>query len=551
MKREFFNNVKVQLLCLAVIPVLGILTIAGFAWRASNKQSAMLAESYEEIAPSIDILGHMGMQRARVGYFIWAALANEADQKSRDSFIKKAHEAFEEFKKNEVLYSQGNLSPESAKNYESAKNVQKEFYQLTESLIKKLEQNTKEANAEVYVAVNGGAWHKMAITYQNFMAANMKLFRELIVEKNAEQKSFRAFVSMMMILVSLSALILVVAISFIISNRIIKTLKRTSLGLQQVGTHLSGSIDYLSEAGQGLSQSTTASAASLEETVASLEEMSSVVKMNSDNSKQAAALSQSSRDNAEKGYSEITQLIGAMKEISDSSRKIEEIIGVIDDIAFQTNLLALNAAVEAARAGEQGKGFAVVAEAVRSLAQRSAVAAKDISSLIRESVEKVDNGALVADKSGLVLQSIVDSVKKVADLNNEIAAASAEQATGIQQISKAMNQLDQSSQSNASSSGEIASTAQELKTQASSLQGFVVSLSAMIESSSPAVALETPVVLPSKKVEAPVAKVLLLKSKKYSKAPTVEAPKKSAPIHQIPFDDEEELTRKVGSTEGF
>jgi methyl-accepting chemotaxis protein len=165
-----------------------------------------------------------------------------------------------------------------------------------------------------------------------------------------------------------------------------------------------------------------------------------------------------------------------MTEISDSSKKIEDIINVIDDIAFQTNLLALNAAVEAARAGEQGKGFAVVAEAVRALAQRSAVAAKDISSLIKENVSKSDQGAEIANASDKVFKSILESVRKVAELNSEIATGSQEQANGIQQISQAMSQLDQASQGNAASAEEVASSSEEMSAQARILVNLVMEL---------------------------------------------------------------------------
>lgn len=169
-----------------------------------------------------------------------------------------------------------------------------------------------------------------------------------------------------------------------------------------------------------------------------------------------------------------------MNDISKSSKKIEEIIAVIDDIAFQTNLLALNASVEAARAGEHGKGFAVVADAVRSLAQRSAIAAKDITGLIKESVEKIERGTLKSAKSGEMLQSIVQSVKKVSDLNNEISVASEEQSTGIAQIGKAMNQLDQSVQTNAASSEEIAGTADEINNQAQIMKNVVDELNVVV-----------------------------------------------------------------------
>ncbi|MNT42633.1 Methyl-accepting chemotaxis protein II [compost metagenome] len=170
-----------------------------------------------------------------------------------------------------------------------------------------------------------------------------------------------------------------------------------------------------------------------------------------------------------------------MHDISKASKKIEEIINVIDDIAFQTNLLALNASVEAARAGEQGRGFAVVAEAVRTLAQRSAAAAKDITTLIKDSVEMIGRGTNLADKSGEVLKNIVTTVKKVSDLNNEISAASEEQSVGIQQISKAMADLDQSVQSNAASSEEIASTAEEIRNQSRTMNQVTVDLKEIVE----------------------------------------------------------------------
>jgi methyl-accepting chemotaxis protein len=205
----------------------------------------------------------------------------------------------------------------------------------------------------------------------------------------------------------------------------------------------------LNKTSDTLSRSSEKQAASIEETAASLQELAAMVQQNSQSASLASELAQKSSGAAQLGGDQITGLISSMREISQSSKKIEEITSVIDDIAFQTNLLALNAAVEAARAGEQGKGFAVVAEAVRTLAHRSAQAAKEISQLIRTTVEKVVSGEKAADSSGVALSEIIASIQKMTDLNKEIATASKEQATGIQQLTIAMNDIDMSIQSNA------------------------------------------------------------------------------------------------------
>lgn len=280
--------------------------------------------------------------------------------------------------------------------------------------------------------------------------------------------------------VSVVCLFLLVGTVFFVARGIANQVSDLSSKLRQSSNTVTEAIQQLSSAGQSLSESSTASAASLEETVASLEELSSMVKMNAANAKEAASLSKQSSESAQHGENEILALMASMSEISDSSQKIEEIINVIDDIAFQTNLLALNAAVEAARAGEQGKGFAVVADAVRALAQKSAEAAKDISALIKDSVVKVDQGTKKATDSGAVLKSIVSSVKKVADLNDEISTASEEQSHGISQISSAMSQLDSSVQTNAASSEEIASTSDEIHNQSVLMENVVKDLNQVV-----------------------------------------------------------------------
>ncbi len=232
---------------------------------------------------------------------------------------------------------------------------------------------------------------------------------------------------------------------------------------------VSRSAEEISTGNRNLSERTEEQASSLEETASSMEEMTSTVRQNADNAAQANQLAAAARGQAEKGGAVVAQAVGAMQAINVSSKKIADIIGVIDEIAFQTNLLALNAAVEAARAGDQGRGFAVVASEVRGLASRSAGAAKEIKALIQDSVAKVEQGSKLVNDSGLTLSEIVASVKKVTDIVSEIAAASHEQASGIDQVNRAITQMDEVTQHNAALVEEATSAAQALSEQASRL----------------------------------------------------------------------------------
>jgi methyl-accepting chemotaxis protein len=222
-----------------------------------------------------------------------------------------------------------------------------------------------------------------------------------------------------------------------------------------------------------LSSRTEEQASSLEETAASMEELTSTVKQNADNARQANQLAVSASSVAVKGGSVVAEVVGTMGAINASSRKIVDIIGVIDGIAFQTNILALNAAVEAARAGEQGRGFAVVAAEVRNLAQRSAAAAKEIKTLIDDSVSKVEEGSNQVAEAGKTMDEIVDSVKRVTDIMAEITAASQEQTSGIEQINQAITQMDQVTQQNAALVEEAAAAASSLQEQAANLSQVV------------------------------------------------------------------------------
>ncbi len=225
----------------------------------------------------------------------------------------------------------------------------------------------------------------------------------------------------------------------------------------------------IAEGNNDLSARTEQQASALEETAASMEQLGATVRQNADSAKQANQLAQSASTIAVEGGNVVGQVVETMKGINDSSRKISDIISVIDGIAFQTNILALNAAVEAARAGEQGRGFAVVASEVRSLAGRSAEAAKEIKSLINASVERVEHGTTLVDQAGATMAEVVSSIRRVTDIMGEISAASNEQALGVAQVGEAVTQMDQATQQNAALVEEMAAAASSLKSQAGEL----------------------------------------------------------------------------------
>ncbi|MGH7263536.1 MAG: methyl-accepting chemotaxis protein, partial [Candidatus Rokuibacteriota bacterium] len=256
-------------------------------------------------------------------------------------------------------------------------------------------------------------------------------------------------------------------------NRFVDRLHGIVRQVRTVALHVIAASHQLTAATEQLSVASQKQAASLEETAASLEEITGTVKQTADNARQASELAVGSRDTAQEGRQVVGAAVGSMGAITEASTRIAEIITVIDEIAFQTNLLALNAAVEAARAGEQGRGFAVVAAEVRSLAQRSAAAAKQIKRLIHDSVSKVEDGARLVVRSGRSLEQIVSSVKQVTDIVGEIAAASQEQAIGIDQVNRAVTQMDQVVQRNAVQTQDLTATARDLAGQAAELQTLV------------------------------------------------------------------------------
>ncbi|MDW8468000.1 MAG: methyl-accepting chemotaxis protein [Burkholderiales bacterium] len=270
-------------------------------------------------------------------------------------------------------------------------------------------------------------------------------------------------------------------------RRMVEALTGTVQRIKASADAVSAASQQIASGNADLSSRTEQQAASLEETASSMEELTATVKQNAENARQANQLAAGASEIAQKGGEMVSEVVATMQGISASSKKIADIIGVIDGIAFQTNILALNAAVEAARAGEQGRGFAVVASEVRNLAQRSAAAAKEIRQLIEDSVGRIEHGSALVERAGQTIAELVGAVKRVTDIMGEITAASQEQSGGIEQVNQAVMQMDQATQQNAALVEEAAAAAESLKEQARVLLEAVATFR-LKETAQPAVA---------------------------------------------------------------
>ncbi|WP_413568653.1 methyl-accepting chemotaxis protein [Bdellovibrio sp. HCB117] len=305
-----------------------------------------------------------------------------------------------------------------------------------------------------------------------------------VISSKAEIKAAAANATWYIVGWSTGLSILAMFIAFMFLKKPMKALAGIAEKLQETGLGVAQASREITKSSQDLSTAASTAAASIEQTTSATEEMSSMIKLNAEHTREAKNLAEDAQTKARAGKDEVEKLIFSMGEIAKSSKKIEEIITVIDDIAFQTNLLALNAAVEAARAGEQGKGFAVVAEAVRALAQRSATSAKEISDLIRDSVEKIENGHEVVQASGTMLTEIVQRIEKLTSVNIEISTASSEQAQGVTSINMSINEIDRVTQGNASAAEECATNAEILSDRSAQMHSMVQELTQIMEGKS-------------------------------------------------------------------
>ena len=482
MIKKWFKGVRGKLVFMAILPILAITGMYLVAINGLASQSRDIAVFANSRVPVTRQIGNLRIALNAVLRYSFLALANE-NLIERAEAIKEANAKVKMYEEASTFLKSALVSPTNKKLLEDCENDWHKITEVLKVVFPMLESNTAKDNlsAKTLMLTQLHEHSKAIIEIVGKLYDGVEKVNQEI-KGRAEQNT--QYITWVMAACALFSGVLLLLIGFFTANNLAKNLGIVSSQISEASRQVSAASEQLSTASQQLSSGATEAAASLEETVSSIEELTSMVRLNADNSKEAAILSTSNSQVAQSGEVEINNLVIAVGEVAKSSKEIEDIINVIDDIAFQTNLLALNAAVEAARAGEQGKGFAVVAEAVRNLSQRSADAAKDITLLIKNSVSKTNDGVKFADQSGVVLKEIVKSVKTVSQLNNEIASASQEQSNGLSQISKAMNQLDQVTQANAASAEEAAASAEEMSAQAITMQEMVSQLSGIVDGSS-------------------------------------------------------------------
>lgn len=478
--KKWSKGLRGRLLIIAVFPVFVLFANDFTVDKAIGSVSDIMDEGFEHTLPAALQIGNMDSAKNAILAWTSIAILSAPGSEAQTNAISSANLEISRFEQSQESFWSIEM-PEKVQSY--LKTVKEQWPLVNAKIheaLKELEAKSPEGNKKAGEILDKDIAPVMAKVGSAIELAESFLVKEKDKLSLHSEKILKRFKSIMILVGSISGFFILIS-ALLIAHRVAKSIGEISAKMSLVSEQVDGTSLELSATSERVSSSSAEAAAALEETVASFEEILSMVKINAENSSQAAVLAGSSTTSVQIGEREVASLIQAMNEISISSGKIEEIINVIDDIAFQTNLLALNAAVEAARAGEQGKGFAVVAEAVRSLAQRSSIAAKDISTLIKESVSKIETGTKSASNSSLVFKEIVNSIKKVSHLNEEIAGASKEQASGIGQVGKAMIELDHTSQSNAATAETMSTSSVELQAQASMLRQMIHELVHLVE----------------------------------------------------------------------
>ena len=453
-----FNRIRVVTMLMMVLGVFALLQLVSggllFSSLQQNQQSFVISndlrQQQSELTSTWDLMLQTRINLSRSSARMMMDASNQQSSAKND-LLKNAKASLAQAEAHYANFKKITPLPDMT---DASGNVDEKYQQYHAALVE-LIQFLENGNMDAYFAQpTQGMQNALGAALGKYADVSEKLYRQAF-DQSASDYHFAQW--QLGILAVVLVLILVV-VWYGIRHALLNPLSRVIAHIREIA---SGNTD--------LSSRTEQQASALEETAASMEQLTATVKQNADNARQASQLAKSASDTAQHGGKVVDSVVNTMHEIADSSKKIADIISVIDGIAFQTNILALNAAVEAARAGEQGRGFAVVAGEVRNLASRSAQAAKEIKALIEDSVSRVDTGSVLVESAGETMHDIVNAVTRVTDIMGEIASASDEQSRGIDQVALAVSEMDRVTQQNASLVQEAAAAAAALEEQASRL----------------------------------------------------------------------------------
>lgn len=455
-----------------LILLLGVVAVAGFVTIGNISELAQVVKD--------NIEGNMFMVEREVDHLRWVQDLDKliiygADFTGQLDHTKCALGSW--------LYSEETKSITDPDLKRLLADLQKPHQQLHESavnIISLRQAGNVDGVQEAYVSQTLPALNTTTGTLRQIRTRYDQIAQELAGDAAQDLAQTAANGRMLILIFGIVSGIIGIAAALLIAITLLRVLKQIIMDLDSGATQVASASQQISSASQQLSSASLQQAAAVEETASALQQSASTIQQNSDNTHRASELTILARDAADNGNTQAAAMASSMTAMKQSSGEISKVIKVIDDIAFQTNILALNAAVEAARAGEAGMGFAVVAEEVRSLAQRSAQAAKDTAAMIERSIDAADEGVTSATTVTGSLKSIGDHVRKVTALVQELSAAGQEQATGISQVTKAVTQIEQATQQNAATAEESSSAAEELSAQAVALQQVVSQLNVLV-----------------------------------------------------------------------
>lgn len=450
-----------------------ILALGTFGYIESSYLFTKLDKVSSTNLPVVEAMANTDMRHDTIKSSVYSALYNysKGDFSAVAEILKENKDSEKDIRHNLEVISKSGLSAKTKEALSSSNAELEAYIEGSNLLIQRLTQkNQQNLDSDV---------QKFEVAFKA-LESKLEALGEQIAKETTTEAENAGVVLNTMLFSAIASFIFGLSVSFYTIRRLTLNLKKYTSELDESSNLVKSISESLSAANVQLSSSATESASSLEETVASLEELSSMINLNTENSKKSFQVSELAQSAAETGDRNIRELSSAMLVIRSDSKKMEDIVNVIDDISFQTNLLALNAAVEAARAGEQGKGFAVVADAVRSLAQRSSSSAKEITTMIKDSIDKIEKGSLLANECNQSLKNIFEHIKNVTQLSGQIAQASTEQTAGLKQINQAMIQLDSASQENASTAEQVSKSAEEANIQSDNMNHVVGELTAFI-----------------------------------------------------------------------